>query len=398
MFDLLRKKSENNEDNSDFGYITEGAIYLDSSCQTLRPRAVLDAQRAYYEEYNACGGRVKYEWGAKVDREVEEARTHMLKFVGKSPKEYFTAFTQSTTYGINLILSQLKGEDFDCIVTTDVEHNSVFLPTVSYAEKSGWERVVISRAEDGSLDISQIPEKRIVFVANTVSNIDGRALRNIRQIVEHVHNHGGIVILDGAQSMTHDMTLLGVEYDALCTSGHKMYAPSLGIIVAKRSLLSHMDFTFVGGGMVEDVEKTSYSLLPMAEEPWAMFEPGLQDWAAIIGLKAAIIWLGKQDHKKLAALSSELWKGLGHLSGISLLNKEEGPIVSFYLENIDSHRAAQALGTQGIMVRSGYFCCHYYLKHVRKLPPLVRVSLGCHNTSEDIRQLISKLSILLNTR
>ena len=39
-----------------------------------------------------------------------------------------------------------------------------------------------------------MPAKKIVFVANAVSNIDGRTLVNIEQIVEHVHKHGGIVI------------------------------------------------------------------------------------------------------------------------------------------------------------------------------------------------------------
>jgi cysteine desulfurase/selenocysteine lyase len=33
---------------------------------------VIDALKDYYETYGACGGRVKYAWGQKVDSLVEE--------------------------------------------------------------------------------------------------------------------------------------------------------------------------------------------------------------------------------------------------------------------------------------------------------------------------------------
>ena len=398
MFDMFGKKSVLlSSTEGDFSYLEKGMYYFDSSCQTLRPSSVIQTQREYYEQYNACGGRVKYDWGLRVDKEVAETRSAILHYLGLASKEYFVAFTQSTTYAINMVLGQLKAECFDAIITTDIEHNSVFLPSISYAEQKGWERIVLTREEDGSVAIKDIPSKKCVFIANTVSNIDGRKLHNIREVCKVIHQNGGIVIIDAAQGMTTPEILRGVGYNVLCFSGHKLYGPSIGAIVMKKTMLPFFQYHFVGGGMVSDVQKESYTLLSTEEEPWAMFEPGLQDWGGIIGLRAAIDWLAVQKKEQLEHISQSLLQGIQSLP-VQYLTTPGSSIISIYSDTLDSHRAAQALATQGIMVRSGYFCCHYYLKHVRQLPPLLRISIGYHTTEEDIRYLISKLSTLYNPR
>ena len=40
---------------------------------------------------------------------------------------------------------------------------------------------------------------------------------------------------------------------------------------------------------------------------------------------------------------------------------------------------------------NGYFCVHDYLDHVKHYPPLIRFSLGYHNTSENIDKTISAI-------
>ena len=91
----------------EFDYLGEGEVYLDSACQSLRPRPVIDAINNYYTEHNSCGERVKYKWGRVTDEKVEETREKVLKYLRLKAKKYTTAFTLNTTYGINLILSHL---------------------------------------------------------------------------------------------------------------------------------------------------------------------------------------------------------------------------------------------------------------------------------------------------
>jgi cysteine desulfurase/selenocysteine lyase len=387
---------------SDFEYLDSRAVYLDSACQTLRPQPVIDAMAGYFRNYNACGGRVKYEWGTKVDRVTEEARKQVLALVGKPVSDYAVAFTLNTTYGINLILSQLPRR-FERVVTSEIEHNSVFLPTMSAAKRLGVPRAVLKRSLDGSLEYGPDDIKSSVAVLNTTSNIDGRTLRNGRNVAEDVHSSGGILILDAAQSLGHDKDLVrSIDFDALAFSGHKLYGPSLGVMVIRKSLLEELDIQFIGGGMVEDVLEQEYSLVTAPEDLPARLEPGLQDFAGIAGLSAALKWLsdyrpeGMDQGAHQAQLSQYLFGRLSALGSVLLINQLASPILSFYSEKIDAHRLAIYLSAQNIMVRSGYFCCHYYLKNQQNYPPLLRVSLGLHSTRNDAEAFIDVLEKILN--
>ena len=376
----------------DFDYLEPGEVYLDAACQSLRPRPVINALNEYYEKFNSCGERVKYPWGIETDKRVEATREKVLKFLKLSHRDYFVSFTLNTTYGINLLLSQLDGAKFDCVVTSDIEHNSPFLSTMTFAEKYGFERKIISRNEDGSLPLDEIPEKAVVVV-NAASNIDGRKLLNIKDVVKKVHKTGGVIIIDAAQAMAHSADVLyKTEADAICFSAHKLYAPSLGGIVVRKDFLKYIKTTFIGGGMVDDVEKDSY-LLSSEKNPdhlYTKFESGLQAWGEIIALGAALDWLEKlpkAEHKNLEANYIELFEFLNESDKVCLVNKEPNPTMSFYVDGIDSHLLGEALGAEKIMARTGYFCAHYYLDKVHHLPPLVRFSLGYHVRPEDIEKV-----------
>lgn len=394
-------KTQQKTGADDFEYMDDKFIYLDSACQTLRPQLVLDAVMEYFREYNACGGRVKYDWGIKVDEKVVAVREQILLLLGKSSSEYAVAFTHNTTYGLNLVLGQLPRR-FSRVITSDIEHNSVFLSTIEVAKRLDIPRIVLSRTPEGSLEYESSDVAGGIVVLNSMSNIDGRKLVNLKEITEDTHQNGGIILIDAAQSMSHDLEIVrSSDFDALFFSGHKLYGPSLGVIVIKRSLLSALDIHFIGGGMVEDVDRDSYSLVSASSDLSGRLEMGLQDYAGIIGLGAAIRWSecflvkGENAHDYETRLSQLLFESLAVEPDIRIINTGPTPIISFYSEKIDAHRLAIYLSTQNIMVRSGYFCCHYYLKNLKQYPPLLRVSLGLHNTEKDVRTFMKALKIIL---
>ncbi|TFD39641.1 aminotransferase class V-fold PLP-dependent enzyme [Cryobacterium sp. TMT1-19] len=385
---------------ADFAYLEPDAVYLDSACQSLRPQPVLDALTEYYTEYNACGGRVKYAWGTRVDREVQDARRAVLELLGLSGRGHAVSFTLNTTFGLNLLLQQLPQGRFGQMVTSHIEHNSVFLPTMTAATRLGVPRLVLDRAPDGALVYRPAQLERAIVVVNVASNIDGRLLTNLTDLVRDTHARGGIVILDAAQAMAHERTLLAkTEADALCFSAHKMYGASLGVVVATHELLGSLELTFVGGGMVADVREDSYDLL--ANDPGALLEPGLQAWGEIIALRRAIEWLGqvrpggRPAAEHLQGLSQRLFEGLGDIPGLTLVNTAASPVISAYAPKQDSHRLAVFLSQSHIMVRSGYFCAHHYLKDQLGLPPLLRFSLGLHSTTADVDQAAQALARLM---
>lgn len=379
----------------DFDYLDGKSVYLDAACQSLRPRPVVEAMEKYYFQHNSCGERVKYPWGEKTDELVEDTRKKVLKLLKLRSKDYFVSFTLNTTYGINLLLNDIDPKYIKKIVTSDIEHNSPFLATMAASERLGVPRVVLIRNADGSLPLDEDFHGAVVVV-NCAANFDGRQLVNIKDAVKKAHRDGGIIIIDAAQAMAHYHELLEkTEADAICFSAHKMYAASLGVIVARRDLVQKLKLSFIGGGMVDDVFADRYLLSSENKDHvYTIFEAGLQAWAEIISLGAAIDWLEhrtKADKAQLQALTAELDSFLRSKDKFHVVNNEPNPTMSFYADGFDSHLLGAALGQQKIMARTGYFCVHYYLDKICKYPPLVRFSLSYANTAEDIEKVKTAL-------
>ncbi len=378
---------------NDFDYLGEGTVYLDAACQSLRPRPVVEALERYYFEHNSCGERVKYPWGEKTDELVEGARRKVLKLLKLKSKEYFVSFTLNTTYGINLILNELDPKCVKKVVTSEIEHNSPFLATMALSERLGVPRVVLKRDENGALLMGDEDFAGAVVVVNCAANFDGRRLVNLKEVVERVHRDGGLVIIDAAQAMAHYYEMLEkTEADAVCFSAHKMYAPSLGVIVARRDLVPKLKQTFIGGGMVDDVFEERYLLTAEGNKDhiYTVFESGLQAWGEIVALGEAIDWLSartKEDRKRLESCTRELDEFLRSREKVHMVGNEANPTMSFYVEGLDSHLLGAALGKEGVMARTGYFCVHYYLDKVMKLPPLVRFSLSYATREGDIERV-----------
>ena len=373
----------------EFDYLGEGEVYLDGACQSLRPRCVINAVNKYYTEHNSCGERVKYKWGVETDEKVEETRELVLKYLGLKAKKYTVSFTLNTTYGINLILSQIDTSKFDKVMTSEIEHNSPFLGTMAFSKRTGLPREVMKREDDGSINVDNYDFGRAIVVVNCASNIDGRKLNNVKELTKAVHKAGGVLIIDAAQAMAHSVDVIrGVEVDAICFSAHKLYAPSLGVIVWRDELNDFLEPWWLGGGMVDDVEEDSFALSAEGKEHrYTRFESGLQAWGEIVGLGASLKWLmklSKSDWKNFEDNYVELYEFLAGSDKVHMVNTKANPTMSFYVEGMDSHLLGAALSRENIMARTGYFCVHYYLDHVLGMPPLVRFSLGLHNRASDV--------------
>ncbi len=391
----------NNSLSKGFEYLdSQKYFYFDSACQTLRPQEVIDAEVEYYKKFNACGHRVKYKWGEIVDKKVQETRDSILKIVGKNSKEYSVGFTLNTTFGINTVLHQIKPNKFNQVVTSEIEHNSVFLPSITYAKKNNLKGLILPRDFHGNLEYSIEQIKNSIVLVNTTSNIDGRNLLNIKELCKDIKKNGSLLLLDASQTFGHNIQLLkDVDFDASFGSGHKMYGPSIGFIIIRKELLKDLDYFFIGGSTVQDVRKSDFDLISDDSELYARIEPGLQNFAGIMGLNEAINWKSnfRKNERNSVQYEEELKLYLNKLLkelDVNLLNPNPSSVVSFYTDKIDSHRLGVFLSERNIMCRTGYHCCHYYLKNLKKFPPLFRISLGLNNTKEQIDFLMDNLKIL----
>src|SRR5438067_11918550 len=99
----------------EFAYFdrAEAPIYLDNACMSLKPRAVVDAVRRYYEETPYCAGRAVYEGSLAVERIVEGAREALARFLGADPGG--VAWTKNATEAINLVAHSFAWEKGDVV-------------------------------------------------------------------------------------------------------------------------------------------------------------------------------------------------------------------------------------------------------------------------------------------
>ncbi len=382
-------------DRADFAYLADQDIYLDSACQTMRPQPVIDAMTAYYTEDNACGGRVRYDAGRRVDEQVAATRAAVLDMLGLSRQRSACSFTLNTTYGLNLLLHQLPAGRYRRVVTTHTEHNSVFLATMAFARRTGIPRLVVER----TAGVVQVDDDALVdalVVVSAMDNVHGAVTANLADLVARTHRRGGTVIVDAAQAAPHALAALrGTAADAVCFSAHKMYGPSLGVVAASRDLLAALELTFVGGGQVAAV--TEHDFVP-ADEPHTRLEPGLQAWAEIIGFGAALRWFARHEDaiaQREESLAARLYDGLQSLPHLRVVSPAASAVVSVLPERVDAHRLAVFLAKAHISVRSGHFCAHHWLQERETLPPLVRFSLGAHNTGADVDRAVEVMGRMM---
>ena len=378
----------------------KSVVYFDTACQSLRPNVVMESIDQYYKTISACGGRSMHHLAAEVSRAVDQARTTVAKFIN-APRKEEVVFLRNTTEGINLVANSLSFKPGDTILLSDKEHNSNLIPWQRLAQRKGLQLKRVPSTPDNTFDLDAYRslldgQVRLVALGFT-SNLDGTTIP-AEEVVRLAHQNGSLVLLDGAQTLPHlPVNVKALDVDFLAFSGHKMLGPSgTGVLYAKYPLLEEMDPFLVGGDTVASSTYDSCEFLPPPEK----FEAGLQDYAGIMGLGAAVKYLqgiGFDFIQKQERLINEcLTQGLKDIPGLKIIGPQDaklrGGMFTFYLEGIDSHRVALMLDQMaGILVRSGQHCVHSWF-HAHQIPGSVRASAYFYNTLEEAELLVSNLT------
>ncbi|MFV1917518.1 MAG: aminotransferase class V-fold PLP-dependent enzyme [Patescibacteria group bacterium] len=390
--------------HQDFPLLQEGikgkpVIYFDSACQTLRPLPVIEAINEYYLKYPACAGRSVHKLGELVTKKCDEARKAVAHFINAKRKEEII-FTRNTTEGINLVANSLGLKPGDVVITTDKEHNSNLVPWQMLAQRGGIIHKIVLSKDDNTFDPEALAEMmndkvKLVSMVYT-SNLDGVTIP-ARNIIEIARQHGAKVLLDAAQTVPHQkIDVKKLDADFLAFSGHKMLGPSgIGILYGKHQLLEKLEPFLVGGDTVEYSTYKTHKFLPLPEK----FEAGLQNYAGIIGLGAAVKYLGKVGFKNITQQEHRLNKfitgEMDKIPQITILGPRDpvlrGGTISFYVKGVDPHQIALVLDeSANIMVRSGQHCVHSWFNS-RNIPGSVRASLYFYNTLEEAEIFITNL-------
>src|SRR4051812_44392791 len=127
-------------------------VYLDSGATSQKPRAVLDAEREFYEQHNAAVHRGAHQLAEEATDLFEGARAAVASFVGVAPDE--VVFTKNATEGLNLVTYAMSNAGAggatagpeaarfalgpgDEIVVTEMEHHANLVPWQELCRRTG---------------------------------------------------------------------------------------------------------------------------------------------------------------------------------------------------------------------------------------------------------------------
>lgn len=373
-------------------------VYLDSSATSQKPIQVIEAINEYYRKNNSNVHRGVHTLGSRATDQYEGARDKVKQFLNAKDRGEII-FTRGTTTSLNIV-AQSYGLDHvtneDEIVITPMEHHSNLIPWQQVAKHTGAKLKYIPLKADGTISLEDVrktvTDKTKIVAVTHVSNVLG-TVNPIKEIAEIAHQHGAIIVVDGAQAAPHlkvDVQELNCDFYAF--SGHKMLAPTgIGVLYGKRELLEKMEPVEFGGEMIDYVEKFDST---WKELPWK-FEGGTPIIAGAIGLGAAIDFLndiGMENilahEEKLAAYALER---LSEIEGLTIYGpKKRAALVTFNLGDIHPHDVSTVLDTEGIAIRAGHHCAQVLMKEL-DVVATARASMYLYNTEEDIDRLVEGL-------
>lgn len=369
-------------------------VYLDNAATTFKPTAVLDSIKDYYENYCANTHRGDYDIAHIADVKYDEARQIVADFIGADKSE--VVFTAGASMSLNMIAYGYAKflQSGDEILITEAEHASNVLPWFTIAKEKGCIVRYIPLTKEGRLTIENVKkamtDKVKVIAVAQVTNVLGFTV-DIKSIAKIAHEHGAILVCDGAQSIPHfKVDVKDLDCDFLAFSGHKMCGPTgIGVMYGKFNILKEMEPLMSGGGMNARFNMCGEVSLLL---PPAKFEAGTQNIEGAIGLASAIKYLESIGMDNIENHEKELRKyavsKLKQLDNVILYNENaESGIITFNIKDVFAQDAATYFNSKGICVRSGQHCAKILIDFLGTVAT-VRASIYFYNTFEDIDALV----------
>jgi cysteine desulfurase/selenocysteine lyase len=374
-------------------------IWLDNAATTQKPQAVIDRISYYYEHENSNVHRAAHALAARSTDAYEAARDKVRRFLNApSPKD--VVFVRGATEAINLVAQSWGRRHVgpgDEIVITWLEHHANIVPWQQLCGEKGARLRVAPIDSRGQVILEEYerllgPKTRLVSFAH-VSNALGTVLP-AREMVEIAHRHGAVVLVDGAQAVSHmPVDVQALDCDFYAFSGHKVFAPTgIGVLFGKGKLLETMPPWQGGGNMIADVtfEKTVYQPAPQR------FEAGTGSIADAVGLGAAIDYVSAIGMETVSRYEHELLvygqERLASVPGLTMIGTaaEKAGVLSFVLDGVRTEDVGAALDQEGIAARAGHHCAQPIHRRYG-LESTVRASLALYNTCDDIDALVAAL-------
>jgi cysteine desulfurase len=181
--------------------------------------------------------------GIEAKRLLEQSREKVAKFIGAECEEII--FTSSGSESNNLAIKGFLNcnKIYDCIITTEIEHPSVYNTCKSLEDNYKVEYTYINN--DGAVDldkfrrlISLLSERKFCFVSIMLANNEIGTIQPIKDIARIVHSYQGVLHVDATQAIGQiPVNVKELGCDLLTFSGHKLNCPKgIGVLYKKKDI------------------------------------------------------------------------------------------------------------------------------------------------------------------
>lgn len=373
-------------------------IYLDNAATSYpKPENVYVAIDQCMREYCANPGRGGHSMSIASGKAVFQARTKIADFFNiKEPTQL--AFTKNATEALNIAIKGTLNPG-DHVITTSMEHNSVIRPLKTMERDFGIELTIVNGNQYGEIDpddISKCIKSNTKLISVTLSsNVNGLILPV--DAIGNICREKGIPFLadasQGAGSV--EINVEKDKIDMLAFPGHKgLLGPQgIGGLFIRKGIKLRSHFQGGTGSHSENLYQPE--MMPDLLESGTLNTPG------IAGLTAGIEFIndyGLENIKQYKhKLIQKLHETLSELSNVIIYSKNDinqnTGIAAFNFKGVDSTEVSYVLDkVYQIASRAGLHCAPLTHQTLGTFETgIVRLSVGCFNTIEEINTVCSAL-------
>jgi cysteine desulfurase len=365
-------------------------VYADNAATTQVSQRALDAMVPCFTQYYGNASSL-HTVGQEAAEKLQKARETVARLLNADPKEiYFTSGgSEADNQAIMTaaILGAKKGKKH--IISTAFEHHAV-LHTLEKLEKQGYEVTLLDVHENGVVTAQQVAEairEDTALVTVMFANNEIGTLQPIAEIGAVCREKGVLFHTDAVQAVGHvPVDVKAMNIDMLSLSGHKFYGPKgVGALYCKKGIALQ---NLIEGGQQERGKRGGTENIP-----------------GIVGMTAAMEEAVENLDKNMAyvtALREKLIAGLSAIPHSRLNGDRDARVpgtINFCFEGIEGESLLLLLDAKGVAASSGSACTSGSLDPSHVLLALglphdvahgsLRLSIGEHNTEEEIDHIIS---------
>ena len=369
-------------------------IYLNTGWSGPSPLSVINAIKARldYEMEQGPTTPDVHQSGLLIR---EQTRLAIANLINANPDE--VAITKNTTDGLNHVMNGVTWEDGDEIITCNLEHGSVLIPSHFQNLRHGVNITVLDFDTDepsGSI-VEKIQNAitdrtRLVFLSHIEYSTGLRMpVKEIRRITKDT---GVMLLLDGAQTAGHiklDMKDIDCEFYSIPGQKWLLGPEATGALYIRHDMLEKVSPTQVAGkAVIPDHNPYQIETISDSMDKFQVTSTNVALHAGLLEATRFIEEIGLENiEKRNLDLANSLQQGLSGINGVQILSpmtrENSSGLVSFNIEGwVPEEAVAKFWENHQIVCRQVAF------------PKCIRASMHFFNTEEEVDLMLNAVSEL----